>query len=298
MDILTIVGFAIAGFVLVLSIIFMVGFKTKVPDAESAFEIEPIKYEQWKEDIPTLIIKHYESIYEIAGMPVIKTVMFKGKAKYKISNLWMPVIYHTWIENGTGFLRELDFYWYGKTILKGVDFWINGVGALQVNGVIRMNEAGNNVTKSQYINFLAESLLLGIFDFSKEQFTWNTLNENTVRLTWPSRDDKTQDVHTIDIHFDDRTGRINYISSQRYRGQQENKQIQWTLGVKKWDKKQGMWVPQYHAKWEDQKKPWCHYSIHSVSINTAPRAVAEAISKIHTSKYKKEKEIKKHNNRI
>ncbi len=295
MDILTTVGSAIAGFVLVLLTIFMVGFKTKVPDSETAVEMESIRFEHWKEGIPTLIIKHYESIYETTGMPVIKTAMVKGKAIYRISNLWMPVVYHTWIENGTGFLRELEFYWYGKVILKGVDFWIKGIGALRVNGVIRMNETGKNVAESQYTNYLAESLLLGTYDFSQEQFEWNTLNETAVSLTVPLRNAETKDVQTLNILFDNETGRIKCISTERFRGQLEHKRIPWALFVKKWVKTDSIWVPEYHAKWEDQKKPWCRYTIKSMFVNADPRVVRDTIGKISPSKYKKEVDIRRSN---
>jgi hypothetical protein len=292
MDILVIVGFAITGFITVLLLIFMIGFKTEVPYTESDLDVESIKYDQWDDSIPKLLIKHYESIYQTTGMPVIKTVILHGKAKYKISNLWMPVTYHTWVDHGTGFLRELSFYWYKNVILKGVDFWIKGVGALQVNGVIRMNETGKKVTESQLTSFLAETLLLGIFDFSQELLKWDTVNKNSIMLTVSSNNGESKDI-TITVDFDSKSGRIKCISSKRFRGQQENKLIPWRIVTEKWNNQQGMWVPEYYAKWDDQKRPWCHYSVKGMTINANPGEVKNSLNKITTNKYRTEAEVKK-----
>lgn len=98
MEMLTTVGFAIAGFIMLLSMIFWIGLKIRIPEKETAFRGGSVEYIPWKQEVPDLVRKHYESIYETSGMPVIKTAIIQGRAKYKISNLWMPVWYHTWIE--------------------------------------------------------------------------------------------------------------------------------------------------------------------------------------------------------
>lgn len=297
MEMLTTVGFAIAGFIVVLLMIFWIGLKTKIPEKEAIFKGGPVEYVPWKKEIPDLVRQHYESIYETSGMPVINTAIIQGKAKYKISNLWMPVWYHTWIENKTGFLRELDFFWYGKTIIKGVDFWINGVGALQANGVIRMNETGKNVTESQYISGLSESLITGTYDFSQEQAQWKIASEHEVLLLIQSQDGRPSDIKPIKVHFEGTTGRIKGITAERYRGHLENKRLLWTLHVKKWEKKKGMWVPEYHVMWEDQKRPWCKYTIQDLLVNANPGLVNDAIGKINSSRYKTEPKKRKKNKR-
>lgn len=190
-------------------------------------------------------------------------------------------------------MRELDFFWYGKTIIKGVDFWIDGVGALQANGVIRMNETGKNVTESQCISGLAESLITGTYDFSQEQVQWNRASEHEAVLMIQTRDGQSSDMKPIHVYFESKTGRIQGIAAERYRGHLENKRVVWTLNVKKWEKKNGMWVPEYHVKWEDQKRPWCKYTIKDVQVNVTPDLVNDAISKINTNRYKTEPKKRK-----
>ncbi len=286
MDILSTVGFSIAGFVVMLVVIFMVGFKIQARDEMIECDTESIEFLQWKDGTPSLMIKHYESIYGMSGMPVIKTVHLKGAAKYKISNLWMPVKYHTWIDHDSGFLRELDFFWYGKVILKGLDFWIKGVGALQVNGVIRMNEIGMNVTESQWVSYWAENILTATCDFSYDQLKWETANKYSLVLLLPQLGDQSNERHKININFASDTERINSISALRYRGNTEIKRMPWTLIVKKWEKHHGIWMPEYHVQWEDQKKPWCKFTIRGLFINTGQEAVRDKINEIPLRKYK------------
>lgn len=284
MDILTTIGFTIAGFIAMLLMVFMVGFKMKTVDEKIECDTGSIEFKHWRAGTPSLMSKHYESIYEASGMPVIKTVHLKGNAKYKISNIWMPVKYHTWIDHDSGFLRELDFFWYGKTILKGLDFWIKGVGALQVNGVIRMNEIGKNVTESQWVSYWAENVLTGTCDFSHEQIKWEDTNKHSVILLLPPHDGQSNEMHKINICFDSDTERIKSISTQRYRGNMEKNRKPWTLTVKKWEKHHGRWIPEYHVKWEDQKKPWCKFTITGVVINKDQEAVRDKINRIPLEK--------------
>lgn len=289
MDVLTHIGVAIIGFIMLLSVLFLAGLKTGVPLKDKEKGSCNVEYELWKPDVPEQIKRHYELVYGHQGMPKIKSAVIQGEAKYKISNLWMPVQFQTSVEHGIGFLRDLEFYWYRKVIMKGIDFWIKGIGALRVNGVVQMSEVGENVTESQWISYWAESLLTGTFDFFDERLAWEVTEKNKVVLRLPPCCDGNIEGNkpTLQVHMNASTGRIHRIQGERYRGQLGKERIKWRLTVRKWQKVDDVWLPTYDAQWLDQKKPWCRYKVEHVRImKEVDWHVRNALQSLQIDKYR------------
>ncbi len=293
MDFLSIIGFSITGFIAMLVLLFMMGFKVNIPREEIDFEEDRMDDIEWPLSVPELVLKHYESIFENSKIPMNATAVVQGTAKYKISNLWMPVKYTTWYQPREGFLRELTFYWYGQRILKGIDFWHKGVGAIQVNGVMRFGETGEHVTESQWVSYWAESFLTGTLDLTDPRLKWENVNDHSLALYFPKMDQtetqpkKQKEIYSLLLVFSKDTYRLESIQTERYRGQKEKKRTTWIMTVTKWERNSNMWLPEYSVKWIDQKKPWCNYRITKIDYNVDKSLFKKAFDKIQVEQYKK-----------
>ncbi|MDW7677847.1 MAG: hypothetical protein SCK57_09315 [Bacillota bacterium] len=287
MDSLTIIGLTLVVFVTLLLILFWAGFRRRVPGFQPEIQTPNPETVRIPDSLPEPLKAHYQSIFEGSEMPLVRSAVLWGTATFKISNLWMPLRYMTYYRSGEGFLRELEFFWHGKTILKGIDFFLKGIGAVQANGVIRMNESGQHVTESQWISFWAEGVITATAEITNPALRWEVVNQQQVNVYLPPASFKNKEEKEchLEIHFNTKTGRIDSIRTERYRGQLENNRIPWCIKVNRWHRKDEGWIPDYSVKWEDQKKPWCHYKLDGL-VRNAP--VEKSLKKIEPEHYKKE----------
>jgi hypothetical protein len=287
MDSLTIIGLTLVVFITLLLIIFWAGFRRRVPGFQPEIQSPNSKTISIPDYLPDPLKAHYQSIFEGRGIPLVQSAVLWGTATYKISNLWMPLRYMTYYHSSDGFLRELEFFWHGKTILKGIDFFLKGIGAVQANGIIRMNESGQQVTESQWISFWAESVITATVDITEPALRWEVVNQQQVNLHLPpaSSNNKSEEERYLKIYFNNKTGRIDTIRTVRFRGQIENNRIPWCIKVNRWHRKDEEWIPDYSVQWEDQKKPWCHYHLDGIVRNVP---VEKSLKKIAPERYKKE----------
>lgn len=299
MNSLAIVGYTFIGFITFLLLIFWSGLKRPVKPAEPELPLatpeEKMKGSSFAdnsaadahEHLPAPMKAHLASVFP-EGIPVgAGGAVVWGRARYRISGLWMPLQYHTWYQLGKAFLRHLSFFWHGKIIIKGIDFFMDGIGALQANGVIRMSESGKKVTESQWISFWAESLLLGLVNFHDQQLNWQTTPEGTVVLELPPFSGKEkEDACSLQLSFHAKTGRVETIKTHRYQGQLAAEKTSWFLHVKKWHQHEATWLPEYTVRWGNQRKPWCHYRIDGIRYGVP---VDPMFQQVNPRQYEKER---------
>ncbi len=270
MDSLTIVALTVIVLITILLVFFWSGFKRKFegfpPDSEQIFDGSIMI----PEPLPDNVKNHYRTIFKGKQIRDIHTARVWGKARYKISGIWMPLRFQTYYQTGTKFVRHLEFFWHNKIILKGIDYYAEGSGLLDVNGIIRMHEGGEIIDESQWISLWAESLLISAIDLSDSRLRWEEIDTLTSDVIIPGhRQPNDGSFHRIRIRFHPETGLIHSIAANRYRGQLGKKRIPWRIQVRKWHRYGTVWLPEYTVVWEDQKKPWCHYVINGISYNAA-----------------------------
>jgi hypothetical protein len=270
MDSLTVVALTVIVLIAILLVLFWSGFMRKFegfyPDVKQAFD-ERIMI---PETLPDNAKEHYRTVFKGNQINDIHTALVWGKAKYKISGIWMPLRFQTFYQTGAKFVRHLEFFWHNKIILKGIDYYAEGTGLLDVNGIVRMNERGEMVDESQWISLWAESLLISAIDLSDSRLSWKKIDAFTADMIITDYlQPNVTSSHTIRIKFHPDTGLIHSIAAERYRGQSGKKRIPWRIQVRKWHRRDTMWLPEYTVMWEDQKKPWCQYVIEGISYNAA-----------------------------
>ncbi|SMP44887.1 DUF6544 family protein [Anoxynatronum buryatiense] len=296
MNSLTIVGYTFVGFIIFLLVIFWSGLKRPVkslapdlPDVINAEQSANIREESIgmkRAHLPVPVRDHLVSVFP-EGQPSTTTAVVWGIARYRISGLWMPLRYETWCQSGNAFLRHLTFFWHGKTIIKGIDFFLDSIGALQANGVIPMNESGKKVTESQWISFWAESLVLGLVDLDDDRLKWKEAETGSVLLELPPFSEKEScDACFLHLRFHAKTGRIETIKAQRYQGQLATERISWFLHVKKWHQHETNWIPEYTVRWGNQRKPWCHYRVDGIRRDVP---VDEMFQQVKPHQYEKDR---------
>lgn len=238
------------------------------------FQIEPESFpthpEKTKDagtiDVPSDIPEPVKRYYEAATgshIPAIKSAVVWGKAKLRINGIWMPVRFKTCYLPGQAFLRYLEVTWFGKTILKVSDTYMNGEGVMKIEGLLNMNETGEKIDQGQNLAMWGETVFMPSVVITDTRARWEAVDEETVRLVIPFGDQN----DSLLYKFDKKTGLISNISAQRYRGQDDIK-TPWLIEFTEWKMYQSVKIPvRYASIWEDEGSPWSYWTVEGVEYN-------------------------------
>lgn len=169
-------------------------------------------------EIPEPVKRYYEAA---AGsvVPKVKSAVVWGKAKLRINGIWMPVRFKAYYIPGQAFLRYIEVTWFGKTVLKVSDSYMNGEGVLKIEGLLNKRETGEKIDQGQNLAMWGEAVFMPSVFFTDTSTRWEAVDDETVLLVIPSG--KQND--SLDFKFDLKTGLISQIWAMRYKGQNEEK---------------------------------------------------------------------------
>lgn len=240
----------IVGIVAVLLIIIWLGF-----------QIEPESFSPHPE-IPEPVKRYYEAA---AGsvVPEVKSAVVWGKAKLRINGIWMPVRFKAYYIPGQAFLRYIEVTWFGKTVLKVSDSYMNGEGVLKIEGLLNKRETGEKIDQGQNLAMWGEAVFMPSVFFTDTSTRWEAVDDETVRLVIPSG--KQND--SLDFKFDLKTGLISQIWAMRYKGQNEEK-TPWLIDITEWMTAHYVKIPsRFSVTWEDEGSPWSYWTVEDVEYN-------------------------------
>ena len=220
-------------------------------------------------DIPSPVKRYYEAA---AGslVPVIKSAVVWGKAKLRINGIWMPVRFKAYYIPGQAFLRYIEVTWFGKTILKVRDSYMNGKGFLKIEGLLKMTETGEKIDQGQNLAMWGESVFMPSAFFTDTRAHWEGVDDKTsmsaeewVRFVIPYGEQN----DSLDFKFDLKTGLISQICAMRYKGQNEEK-TPWRIDITEWMTSHYVKIPSRSSvTWEDEGSPWSYWTVEDVEYN-------------------------------
>jgi hypothetical protein len=213
-------------------------------------------------DIPEPVKRYYNAVSG-SHVPEVRSAVIWGKAKLRINGIWMPVRFKAYNLPGQAFLRYLEVTWFGKTIIKVSDSYMNGEGVMKIEGLINMNETGEKIYQGQNLAMWGETVFMPSVVIADNRVRWEAVDDEAARLVIPYG--KKND--SLLYKFDMKTGLITNVSAQRYRGQ-EDKKTPWFIEFTEWKTFHSVKIPvQFAVIWKDEESPWSYWTVEGVEYN-------------------------------
>jgi len=211
-------------------------------------------------DLPKPVERHFNEVFDLKA-PVADTAVVWGNADLRVSGIWAPALFKAYYYMpGRDFVREMEITWFGKTVLRGKDAYINGRG---FSGFGEEVESGKKVDSASNLTAWAESVFAPAKFISDTSIRWEAVDDNTVELIVPAND--TED--TITVKFDSKTGLMSEMRALRYRSQ-ETKKTPWIVKFYDWREQHGIKVPLLvTVRWADEDGPWARFRIEGIEYN-------------------------------
>ncbi|MDP3104708.1 MAG: hypothetical protein Q8M95_08875 [Candidatus Methanoperedens sp.] len=194
---------------------------------------------------------------------MIRSAVVWGKAKLKVNGIWMPVRYKTYDLSGKAFHRYMEVTWFGWTILKVSDVYMNGKGFTKIEGLLNKTETGEKIDQGSNLALWAEIVFIPSVSLTDTRARWEAVDNDSARLVVPSG----KENDSLDFKFDPKTGLITQISALRYKGQNEQK-TPWLINITEWMTSHYIKIPsRFSVTWEDEGSPWSYWTVEGVEYN-------------------------------
>lgn len=213
-------------------------------------------------NLPESVMWYYKAAAE-SNIPEVKSAVVWGKAKLRINGIWMPVRFKAYYLPGQAFLRYLEVTWFGKTILKVSDSYINGEGVMKIEGLLNMKETGHKINQGQNLAMWGETVFMPSVVIADTRTRWEVVDDETARLVIPYGEQN----DSLLYKFDKKTGLISNISAQRYRGQEATK-TPWLIESIEWKSYNSVKIPvRFALTWQDEGSPWSYWTVEGAEYN-------------------------------
>jgi hypothetical protein len=213
-------------------------------------------------DIPEPVKQYYEAAVG-SHVPEVRSAVVWGKAKLRINGIWMPVRFKAYHLPGRAFLRYLEVTWFGKTILKVSDSYMNGEGVMKIEGLLNMKETGEKIDQGQNLAMWGETVFMPSVVIADSRARWEDVDNDSVRLVIPYGEQN----DSLDFNFDPKTGLITRICAMRYKGHNEEK-TPWLIDITEWMTSHYVKIPsRFSVTWEDEGSPWSYWTVEDVEYN-------------------------------
>ena len=210
-------------------------------------------------DLPKPVYRHFTETLG-SQAPRIESAVVWGKAKFRISGLWMPVRFKAHYVPGQDFYRYMEVTWFGLPILRGSDSYLNGEGILNMAGNV---ETGEKIAQGQNLAVWAEAVWMPSVFVTDSRVRWEAVNDVSARLFVPFAEQE----DSLLVRFDPQTGLMTQMSAQRYRDQEEKK-TPWRIECMDWETFHSVKIPIRAAvAWEDEGSPWAFFAVEGVEYN-------------------------------
>ena len=206
------------------------------------------------------------------SLPEIRTAVVWGRGKACIRGVWLPLRFKSWYRPGQGYYRRIEVTWFQRPVLRGVDFFIDGEGVVEVGG---RAQRGPRVDQAQLLLLWAETVLMPSALAYPQQGHWEPVDDDTARLVFLFGEQR----ESLLVHFDHETGLMTHLSGQRYAVFSPNdassdspltdeERAPWRVDLLTWHEVEGMQVPARLAvAWGEAGSPWSYYNAEGVAYN-------------------------------
>lgn len=209
-------------------------------------------------DVPAPVRRFFRAAYGDRA-PRVESLAVYGRARADFG-IWVPLRFRLVHRPGREFERYMEVTWYGRTVLKALDRFVDGRG---MTGPLGREATGPAVDQGATMILWAEAPLMPSLWITDPSIRWEPLDESSARLVFPFADGEDE----LTVHVDPRSNLITRISALRYRDQDSGK-IPWHADFLAWHVVDEARVPKRIAiTWEDQGAPWSIWDLEHVLWN-------------------------------
>jgi hypothetical protein len=214
------------------------------------------------EGLPAPVERFYKAVYG-DGIPVIETVVVKGRAKISPFGVKLPARFIFVHNAGKDYRHYIEATWFGLPIMKVNEGYLDGKSFFESP----MGDIYDDASTNQGANLAvwAEATWFPSIWLTDERVRWEPVDEKTALLFVPFEDQEENFV----VRFNPETGLIDTMEAMRYRDSGEQaKKILWITKNLAGEIIEGTKLSAVgSATWMDQGKPWAMFTLEEVKYN-------------------------------
>jgi hypothetical protein len=217
-------------------------------------------------DLPDPVRQYFQATLG-EEVPHIETAVVWGRGYFNLNGLWFPMRFKSYNIAGREFRREMELTWFGMSIFRGYDAYLNGKGILEFTGLLGLlsvSDSGEKADQGDNLAMWAEAPFTTPSALVLDpRVRWELIDNTTARLIVPFGEQE----DSLRVEFDPETSLITQITGMRYRDQEETK-TPYRGEYSEWTTVHGIRVPYRPvATWEDQDEPYVILDIEGVEYN-------------------------------
>ncbi len=253
----------IAAIVAGISIVLWLGLKVK-PRSFAAFPQQSQQLETipLPSGLPAPVERFYRTVYG-DEVPVIKTVVIKGRAFLSPMGFKMPARFIFVHNTGMDYRHYIEATWFGIALMKINESYVDGNSHFELPVATYDNDP--RITQGAVLGLWAEASWFPSVWLTDRRVRWEAVDEKTALLYIPFGNGEENFV----VRFDPQTGLLDTMEAMRYRDAgAQAKKILWITknipgknipGTKLSDTGSAIWL--------DQGKPWAVFTLEEVDFN-------------------------------
>ncbi len=214
------------------------------PDTEVATSLTALDLPR---DLPAPVRRYAEAVFT-RGPVHIHSAVVSGVGRIRNDTWWAPLRFRASHTGAPELSRYTEVTWFGVPLLRSLDYYVDGAGALVGAGVAQLDESGPRATQAEYLSMWAQLVWMPSVLLTHSKTRWEAVDATTARLIVPFAGGE----EALTVAFAPTTGRIRHVAAARYRSG-ESETTPWRAEFDRWKRVQGVWVPTAHTFiWEDQ----------------------------------------------
>lgn len=240
----------------------------------AGFQIKPAPFDDYAERTPPLdtvpvpdglpapVARFYAVITDGTGdVPVLTSAVLTGRAEMRIGINFQARFRFTH-NAGHAYRHYIEGTCYGLPLLKVNERYVDGVSRMELPFGTTENEP--QVNQAANLGLWGESVWLPSIFVTDERVRWEAIDDNTALLIVPFEDGE----DTFTVQFDAQSGLITEMTAQRYKDENADEKIAWSLRLSDWEMRHGLLIPLTGAaQWADEDDPWATFHIEDVVYN-------------------------------
>lgn len=188
----------------------------------------------------------------------------------RIGGIWLPARVTTVYVPGQQFARTMHITWFGMPVLRGLDVYRDGHGALTIGRAVTQ---GPEVDQGENLALWGEGIFTPTVWATDPHVRWEPIDETTVCLIVPFGDE----CDHLMVRADPRTGFIRTVTADRYRTPGRPKEP-WKVELADYKRLHGVAIPTRVAvTWERDRQPWYDATIHGIAYNVPVASRLQAV---------------------